>query len=79
MLWQQLYAIENLSGTINKQVKYIQTLIEVNGKLLETGDIKITDYILALNYYITAKNLMTQNMISRYQVINQINYWNIVT
>jgi hypothetical protein len=75
-LQQQLYAIENLLGTINKQVTYIETLIEANGKLLETGDIKMTDYVLALNNYITAKNLVVQNMISRYQVINQINYWN---
>ncbi len=75
-LRQQLYAIEGLLGTINKQVRYIETLIEANGKLLETGDIKMTDYVLALNNYITAKNLVVQNMISRYQVINQINYWN---
>lgn len=75
-LQQQLYAIENLLGTINKQIKYIETLIDVNGKLLETGDIKMTDYVLALNNYITAKNLVVQNMISRYQVINQLNYWN---
>ncbi|HUS03133.1 MAG TPA: TolC family protein [Chitinophagaceae bacterium] len=75
-LRQQLYAIEGLLGTINKQIKYIETLIEVNGKLLETGDIKMTDYVLALNNYVTAKNLVVQNMISRYQVINQINYWN---
>ena len=75
-LHQQLYAIENLLGAINKQIKYIETLIDVNGKLLETGDIKMTDYVLALNNYINAKNLVVQNMISRYQVINQINYWN---
>ncbi len=75
-LQQQLYAIENLLGPINKQIKYIETLIDVNGRLLETGDIKMTDYILALNNYITSKNLVVQNMISRYQVINQLNYWN---
>lgn len=75
-LRQQLYAIENLIGAINKQIKYIETLIEVNGKLLQTGDIKMTDYILAVNNYIVAQNLVVQNMISRYQVINQLNYWN---
>jgi len=48
----------------------------VNGKLLETGDIKITDYVLGLNNYISAKNLVVQNMIARYQIINQLNYWN---
>lgn len=74
-LQQQLSAIENLLVPINKQIKYIETLIDVNGKLLETGEIKMTDYILALNNYITAKNLVVQNMISRLQIINQLNYW----
>ncbi len=74
-LQQQLSAIENLIIPIDKQIKYIETLIDVNGKLLETGDIKMTDYILALNNYITAKNLIVQNMISRLQIINQLNYW----
>lgn len=75
-LQQQLSSIESLQGLINKQIKYIETLIDVNGKLLETGDIKMTDYILALNNYITAKNLVVQNMIARLQIINQLNYWN---
>jgi hypothetical protein len=48
----------------------------VDGKLLETGDIRITDFILALNNYITAKSLAVQNQVARYQVIQQINYWN---
>src|SRR5437588_11859143 len=40
-LTQQLYAIENLLDPIDKQIKYIETLIDANGKLLETGDIKM--------------------------------------
>ncbi len=75
-LQQQLSSLESLTGPINEQIKYLQTLIEVNGRLLETGDIKITDYVLALNNYITSRNLVVQNMIARYQVINQLNYWN---
>ena len=74
-LQQQLNEIEYLLVPINKQIKYIETLIDVNGKLLETGDIKMTDYILALNNYITAKNLVVQNMVARLQIINQLNYW----
>lgn len=76
-LEQQLSALESLTGPINKQIKYIQTLIEVNARLLETGDIKITDYVLALNNYITSRNLVVQNMIARFQIINQLNYWNL--
>lgn len=75
-LQQQLNAIEGLNTNINKQIEYLETLIKVEGRLLETGDIRITDYILALNNYITAKSLVIQNQIARYQVIQQINYWN---
>src|SRR5258708_3101975 len=75
-LTQQLKATESLIGQINEQLNYSQTLIEVNGKLLGTGDAKIADYILALSNYLNAKNLLTQNNITRLQIINQINYWN---
>jgi outer membrane protein TolC len=75
-LHQQLNDLESLTSMINKQIDYLDTLIKVNGKLLENGDIKITAYVLALNNYITAKNLVVQNQIARYQVIQQINYWN---
>jgi hypothetical protein len=75
-LYQQLNNIESLNKNINKQIEYLETLLKVDAKLLETGDIRITDLILALNNYITAKNLVVQNQIARYQVIQQINYWN---
>lgn len=75
-LHQQLNDIESLNANINKQIEYLETLIKVDGKLLETGDIRITDFILALNNYIAAKNLIVQNEIARLQVIQQINYWN---
>jgi len=76
-LQQQLNDLESLTGSINGQIKYLETLIEVNGKLLETGDIRITDYVLAINNYIAAKNLLVQNQIARYLVIHQLNYWNL--
>ena len=75
-LTQQLKATESLIGQIDEQVNYSQTLIEVNEKLLGTGDAKIADYVIALTNYLNAKNLLTQNNITRMQIINQINYWN---
>jgi outer membrane protein TolC len=75
-LRQQLQATDELIGQIDEQLKYSQTLIDVNGKLLGTGDAKIADYIIALGNYLNAKNLLTQNNITRLQIINQINYWN---
>jgi len=75
-LSQQLQATEALIGQINDQVKYSEALIDVNGKLLGTGDVKVADFILALSNYLNAKNLLTQNNITRLQIINQINYFN---
>ncbi len=74
-LQQQLRDVENLEAPIEQQLKYLKVLIDVNSKLLETGDIKITDYILALNNYITARNLVVQNEVTRYSILQQLNYW----
>ena len=76
MLRQQLAATEALISDINEQIKFSEGLINVNEKLLETGDAKILDFVVAINNFLTAKNLLTQNNISRMQVINQLNYWN---
>lgn len=75
-LMQQLRNTEKLIGNINQQIRYTDTLIKVNEKLLATGDIRVTDFILALTNYFNTRNLVTRNYISRLKIINQINYWN---
>jgi outer membrane protein TolC len=75
-LKQQLKATEELVADINQQLKYIETLIKVNEKLLQTGDVRIYDYILALNNFLNAKSMINDNTVSRLQLINQLNYWN---
>lgn len=74
-LMQQLHANQQLVEQITKQIKYAQALIDADRKLLETGDIRVTDYIIAINNYLNAKNILVQNSIDKYQIINQINYW----
>lgn len=73
---QQIDETEKLFGQINEQIKYSETLIKVDTHLLQTGDLKISDLILAINNYLTIKNLLTQTTINRLQLINQLNYWN---
>jgi len=75
-LVQQLRGTQELIDQIKKQIRYSEGLIQVNTKLLITGDVRIADMVIAINNYLTAKNLLTQNNISRLQIINQINYWN---
>ncbi len=74
-LMQQLNATDRLIEQINKQITYTETLITVNEKLLATGDIRLVDFILTLNNYYVARNLVTQNYISRLKTMNQLNYW----
>jgi len=76
LLTQQLHSVEQLIQEYNAQIKYSQTLIEANRKLLQTGDVIMPTYILAISNYLNAKNLITQNTITKLQIINQINYWN---
>ena len=73
---QQISENENLTVQIKDQIKYTESLIKVDTQLLQTGDLKIADLILAINNYLTVKNLLTQTIISRLQLINQLNYWN---
>ncbi len=76
-LYQQLNQAEQLIAQTNEQIKYSQTLLDANGKLLPTGDVRIIDYLLALNNYLNARNLATQQRSARLQVINQLNYWSL--
>ncbi len=75
-LTQQINENETLMPQIEDQIKYSETLIKVDTKLLENGDVKIADLILAINNYLTVRNLKTQTLISKLQLINQLNYWN---
>ena len=74
-LLQQLKSTEALRTEIESQIKYARTLMDVNERLLETGNVRITDYIVAINTYLNARNLSTANYVTRLQIINQINYW----
>ena len=73
---QQLHSSDLLVQTIQQQIKYINTLLTANARLLQTGDIRISDYVLAITNYMNARNLLNQNEVNRLRIVNQINYWN---
>lgn len=73
---QQIRSIDLLLNKINKQIEYAHTLIVANGRLLQTGDITIKDYVLAISNYLNAQNLLTQNKVSRLRILGQMAYWN---
>jgi len=73
---QQINETSQLFAQIDEQIKYDEALIKVDTELMQTGDLKIADLILAINNYLSVKNLSTQTTINRLQLINQLNYWN---
>jgi len=75
-LYIQLRGTDELFQKIKEQVNYSKTLIEAYGKLLETSDVKVIDFVTAITNYMNAQNAFRQNFISRLKIMNQINYWN---
>ncbi|TSJ38759.1 TolC family protein [Mucilaginibacter corticis] len=73
---QQITENEALLAQVTDQMKYIESLIKVDTQLMQTGDLKIADLILAINNYLAVKNLFTQTTITGLQLTNQLNYWN---
>jgi outer membrane protein TolC len=75
-LTRQLQSTELLFDKIKIQVNYTKTLIEAYGKLLQTGDVKITDVITAITNFLNAQNTFRQNIVSRLRIQSQIAYYN---
>lgn len=75
MLEQQLSATEELFLQINEQIKYTKALIEADSKLLHSGDVKVADFVIAINNYMSAQNLYRLTNINRLKLISQFNYW----
>jgi len=75
MLTRQLAYHVPLSRQCAEQMVYAQTLIDANRLLLSTGDISVTDYLLSVSNYLNSKNLLIENTLTKFRIINEINYW----
>lgn len=75
-LMRQLAATDELIAATNNQIRYSDALMVADGKLMQVGELRVSDYVMAINNYLTAKYQLTQNTINRLQIINQLNYWN---
>ncbi|MFX5907330.1 hypothetical protein ABTE61_19220, partial [Acinetobacter baumannii] len=58
LLYQQLNSVQQIINEANDHLKYNEALIEANRKLLETGDVHMPDYILALSNYLNTQNVV---------------------
>ncbi|WP_165953118.1 TolC family protein [Pedobacter changchengzhani] len=76
LIRQQIAQTDALFSKINDQIRFSKSLIDVDRKLLHTGDLRMADFIMAINNYMTAQNLYRQTTINKLKLINQFNYWN---
>ncbi|QDW25490.1 hypothetical protein FFJ24_011955 [Pedobacter sp. KBS0701] len=76
LIRQQINQTDALFPKINEQIRLSKDLIEVDSKLMHTGDLKVADFVIAINNYMAAQNLLRQTNINRLKLINQLNYWN---
>jgi len=76
LIRQQINQTDALFPQINEQIRFSKGLIEVDSKLMHTGDLKVADFVIAINNYMAAQNLLHQTNINRLKLINQFNYWN---
>ncbi len=75
LLEHQLSSIDQMAKKILEQQKYSRALIDANRVLLNSGDIAVSDYILSVNNYLNANNMLIENTIERWKIINDLNYW----
>jgi outer membrane protein TolC len=76
ILNQQIREKQSLNSQIDEQIKFAKSLIEVDSKLIQTGDVTIADFVIAINNYLNALNISRQTNIELLKLINQANYWN---
>ena len=75
MLHQKLSQSIDLEKQLQSQLVVTDALVDAYKKLLLTGDVQITNYVIAIGNLITINNTISQNNISKLQTVNEINYW----
>ena len=75
-LYQQLDYDNQIVRQDISHIALVRDLMDSYHKLMNTGDVSVVEYYMAINNYLNAGSNLIQNKMSRYQVINEINYWN---
>jgi len=75
ILNQKLKQATEIGNKLQSQLQITDALIEADKKLLLSGDVQITDFVIAIGNVITLNNSISQNKINKLLLINEINYW----
>ncbi len=75
-LLQQITASENILTEARSQLEVQETLMNANKKLLETGDVRVTDYLFSITNFISAQATVQQLQTNKLQLVNTYNFLN---
>lgn len=72
-LQQQILQYDQLIHQGEDQMKYAKTLINAEKLQLQTGDVRMTDYLLSIHNYLDLRTNIIQNNLSKMLLIAQLN------
>lgn len=75
-LLQQIAAYENILTEALSQLEIQENLMNANKKLLETGDVRVTDYLFSITNFISAQATVQQLQTNKLQLMNTYNFLN---
>ncbi|MDP4281982.1 MAG: TolC family protein [Bacteroidota bacterium] len=74
-LQSELNDVRQLTLETENQIRMMEDLISQDKSLLNSGNLQITDYILAIKNLIETRHNYTLNLIREQYLINEINFW----
>lgn len=72
-LQQQIQQYKQLIAQGKEQMKFVKTLIDAERFQMQTGDVRMNDYLLSIHNYLDLQSSIIQNNISRMLLIAQLN------
>jgi hypothetical protein len=75
-LYSELKKTEEIIPDVEQQLSFAESIINQDKYLLNTGNILITDYVMALKNLISIKHNFHQYQVKILQIKTEINYWN---
>jgi outer membrane protein TolC len=75
-LYSELNQTREIIPLAEQQIAFAESVLTRDRYLLNNGEISVTDYIIALNNYISVKRNMNQYQIKILEIIAEINYLN---
>lgn len=75
-LYSELKKTQEIIPDVEQQLGFAESIIKQDKYLLNTGNILITDYVMALKNFISIKHNFHQYQVKILQIKTEINYWN---